>query len=63
VELSAELMELLEAVTRALEEHGEHPAGAVSDRERMSALDALGRAGSTYRSRIYDGGLSGSGQR
>ena len=58
VELSAELMELLEAVTRALEEHGEHPAGAVSDRERMSALDALGRAGSTYRSRIYDGGLS-----
>ncbi|MGC9975073.1 MAG: hypothetical protein ABSC36_06800, partial [Gaiellaceae bacterium] len=37
VELSAELMELLEAVTRALEEHGELPAGAFSDRERKSA--------------------------
>ena len=58
VELSAELTELLEAVTRALEEQGEHPAGAVSDRERKSALDALGRAGSAYRSRIYAGGFS-----
>jgi hypothetical protein len=58
VELSAELMELLGAVTRALEEHEKLPAGAVSDRERKSALDALGRAGSAYRSRIYAGGFS-----
>jgi hypothetical protein len=59
LEIAAELAKLFGAVTRALEEHEELSERRVSDRERKSLLDALGRAGSEYRSRLYSSGFSG----
>ncbi|MGZ4383908.1 MAG: hypothetical protein ACXVY3_04870, partial [Gaiellaceae bacterium] len=60
VELSAELAELLAAISAGLESHQSLLDGPVSDGDRKSLLDMLGRAGSAYRSKVYAGGFSAS---
>jgi hypothetical protein len=59
LEVAAELAELFEAVASTLEAFVELSERPVSDRERKSLLDLLGRAGSEYRSSVYAGGFSG----
>ena len=59
VEVSAELAGLFAAVLAALEQHSGLLAGPISDRDRRRVLDALGGAGSDYRSKVYADGLSG----
>ena len=58
-ELSAEVADLLGAVSDALGQHHGLAAGEVSDAERKEVVDALGRAGSVYRETLYADGLSG----
>ena len=59
VQFSAELCELFERIQKILEEHRGLLDGRIDDRNRKIVTDALGRAGSDYRNRIYDHGFSG----
>jgi len=59
VEVSAEVAGLFAAHLAALEQHSGLLAGPISDRDRRRVLDALGEAGSDYRSKFYAAGLSG----
>ncbi|HKW27719.1 MAG TPA: hypothetical protein VJT54_00140 [Verrucomicrobiae bacterium] len=56
--LSAPVAGFLGALNRILEQHRPLLAGKLTDRQRQRVLDDLGRAGSNYRQRIYQHGLS-----
>ena len=57
--LSAEVATFLDALTQTLHRHRGLLAGPVTDAQRRRVLDALGRAGSEYRQRLYTDGFSG----
>ncbi|HVM49036.1 MAG TPA: hypothetical protein VMU04_13480 [Candidatus Acidoferrum sp.] len=57
--VSQEVNQFLTAVTGVLEQHSRLLQGQITDRQRKSVLDALGRAGSAYRERLYHHGFSG----
>ena len=59
VQVSAELCELFERIQQILDEHRGLLDGSIDDQSRKNVTDALGRAGSEYRNRIYDNGFSG----
>jgi hypothetical protein len=63
VEIAAEVAELFNAMLAALEQHSGLLAGPISDRDRKRILDALGGAGSDYRSKVYADGFSGEQKR
>ena len=58
--LSVEVADLLDAVSGAFEQFAELADENLTDAQRKDVLDALGRAGSAYRERIYADGLSGA---
>ena len=60
LELAEELSRFLEGVDRALAAHLPNPGEATSDQERKQVLDALGQAGTAYRTEVYGGGFSGA---
>ena len=60
VEISSEVAEMFRRVADALERHLHLLDGLISDRDRKTVLDALGRAGSHYRTKVYAEGFSGS---
>jgi len=62
VEIATEVAELFNAVLAALEQYSDSLAGPISDRDRKRILDALGGAGSDYRSKVYADGFSGERQ-
>jgi len=57
--LSIEVAAFLGSLSRILDRHGPLLAGTFTDHQRHRVLDDLGRAGSHYRQRIYQHGLSG----
>jgi hypothetical protein len=57
--VSAEVAVFFSAVARVLERHVALLGGTLTDSQRRQVLDALGRAGSDYRERIYQHGFSG----
>ncbi|MFZ4543168.1 MAG: hypothetical protein ACOYOA_03890 [Saprospiraceae bacterium] len=57
--LSAELYELLEKIYLVLEKNEYLLTGQISDKDRKTITDALGIAGSDYRTQIYAKGFSG----
>jgi len=59
LELAVEIAELLEAVA-AVFERAAPPDQPLPPRERKLILDALGRAGTEYRAKVYAGGFSGA---
>ena len=59
IELSAELAELFAQVFDALQHFMPLLNGPISDHQRKSILDALGRAASAYREQLYSQGLTG----
>jgi hypothetical protein len=61
VELSSEVAQAFVKVTQALKRHLPLLNGPISDYDRKSVLDDLGRAGSSYRATIY--ALKFSGER
>ncbi|MGB3544382.1 MAG: hypothetical protein WBA11_15800, partial [Rubrivirga sp.] len=58
--LSAEVADLLAEVATVFEAHGDLASRALDNQERRTVVDALGRAGSRYRSAIYRDGFSGA---
>ena len=58
-EVSIEVGQLLRAVEAVLQRHEGSLGGPVAPAERKRILDALGRAGSDYRTTIYSRGFSG----
>jgi len=60
VSVSAEVAAFLGDLDDALRAHGDALGGAFDDRRRRACMDALGTAGSAYRERLYDRGLSGA---
>jgi hypothetical protein len=57
--VSIEVVAWMDRVRAILQAHeGELAAGAVDDRARRTALDALGRASSDYRAAVYSHGLT-----
>lgn len=59
VQISKELREFFTQVKEALEHHTGLLDGNISDKDRKAVMDALGEAGSIYRSTIYDKRFSG----
>jgi len=59
VELSSEMKEFFTSVASVLNANSELIAGSINDSDRKAITDALGKAGSTYRTKIYDDGFSG----
>jgi len=59
IEISSEVAELFQCVAKALEQHLHLLASSISDRDRKVILDALGKAGSDYRIKLYTNGFSG----
>lgn len=60
--VSSEVAQFFAALSKALEQHRPLLARKINDRDRKRVLDALGRAGSAYRQRIYERGFSGRAQ-
>jgi hypothetical protein len=58
-EVSSEVASFLKAVAQALQRHRPLLSGRITDAQRKRVLDDLGRAGSQYRQRLYNQGLSG----
>ena len=56
--LTAEVAEFFAAIKATLERHRRWLAGHISDAQRKRVVDDLGHAGSEYRQRLYDHGLS-----
>lgn len=59
VEVSNELREFFNAVTKAFKTHQHLLIGAINNADRKKILDALGEAGSNYRNHIYSHAFSG----
>ncbi len=59
IEVSWEVAELFQRMVEALRKHLPLLQGPISDPDRKTVLDELGRAGSDYRTRIYAGGFCG----
>ena len=59
VQVSTELGELFERIQQILNDHRGLLDGLIDDQSRKIVTDALGRAGSDYRNRVYDHGFSG----
>jgi hypothetical protein len=57
--LSAEVADLFDAVGSALARFADADGGTESPIRRKALVDTLGEAGSRYRSRVYENGLSG----
>ena len=60
IEISSEVADMFRRVVDALERHLHLLDGPISDRDRKTVLDALGKAGSHYRTKLYAEGFSGS---
>jgi hypothetical protein len=60
--LSAEVADLADAVSAALAHFAEADGGLQSAARRKEFVDAVGEAGSRYRARIHENGLSGDGR-
>lgn len=58
VEISAELATFFNSVIKTLQDNKNILAGKVSNTERKTVLDGLGKAGSNYRETIYSNGFS-----
>ncbi len=58
--VSAELHHFFNGVSGTLLEHEALLGGNLGDQDRMKILDGLGKAGSNYRSGIYENGFSGT---
>ncbi len=56
--LSAEVATFFSAIHEVLQRHRRLLSGEISDSQRKRVLDDLGRAGTRYRRRIYERGLS-----
>jgi hypothetical protein len=56
--LSAEVAGFLDALNRTLKRHRRMLGGKLTDAQRKSVIDELGRVGSEYRQRIYAHGFS-----
>lgn len=61
--ISGELLTFFNGVSQALNNHAHLLAGKISDADRKRVLDALGKAGSAYRTALYSQPFSGSKQR
>jgi len=59
VSISAELYAFFEQVNTTLQQYEYLLAGKIGDKDRKQLLDALGRAGSRYRTTVYKAGFSG----
>jgi hypothetical protein len=59
VELSNELAEFFKQIVAAFDNNQDLLKGAIDDTNRKKVLDALGQAGSDYRSTIYEKSFSG----
>ncbi|MEL6943700.1 MAG: hypothetical protein AAFO82_13620, partial [Bacteroidota bacterium] len=62
VELSEELLTFFQAVHAAFTENQNLLSGTFNDKTRKQVLDALGQAGSDYRTSIYESSFSGKKQ-
>jgi hypothetical protein len=58
IEISAEVKDLLDALSQILQTHKGLLKGKISDADRKRILDLLGRAASNYRTSIYKNGFS-----
>ena len=58
-EVSIELAEFFNKVLSTLNKNESILTGKVSDKDRKTVLDGLGRAGSDYRTHMYENGFSG----
>jgi hypothetical protein len=61
IKISSEVRRLMEEITATLERHRRLLTAPLTDRQRRLILDHLGRAGSRYRERVYQNGLSEGG--
>lgn len=59
VEISSELAKFFKQIVTAFDNHQDLLKGSIDDANRKIILDALGQAGSDYRSTIYDESFSG----
>ena len=57
--LSSELAEFFKEIHHTFEQYRGKLDGKITDRERKQILDGLGKAGSTYRTTIYNSNFSG----
>lgn len=57
--VSVEVAQLFENIDRALQEHLSSPKTAMDASTRAMAVEALSRAGSDFRTNLYDAGLTG----
>jgi hypothetical protein len=60
--VSSELMVFLQGVSETLSSNQHLLSGKISDTDRKRILDGLGKAGSAYRTRLYDQAFSGNKQ-
>ncbi len=59
IEISSELSDFFFGISDNLEKFKPLLSGKISDQDRKSVMDALGKAGSSFRNTIYDRGFSG----
>ena len=60
LEVASEIADLLQDVAGALEDHVSLVGRGFTNRERKLVLDQLGQAGTSYRTRVYTEGFSGT---
>ena len=58
--LSREIASLLDAVHQVLTDHADLAGRTVTDQDRRTVLDALGRSGTAYREKVYARGFTGA---
>ena len=58
VEISQELADFFNGVVKTLQDNANILAGKISDKDRKTVLDGLGKAGSNYRAIVYADGFS-----
>ncbi|TAE49072.1 MAG: hypothetical protein EAZ89_14580, partial [Bacteroidetes bacterium] len=61
-DISSELLVFLNSVSETLQKNAHLLSGKISDTERRQILDGLGKAGSAYRTQLYDHPFSGAKQ-
>ncbi|MCC7466671.1 MAG: hypothetical protein IT261_10390 [Saprospiraceae bacterium] len=60
--VSSELLAFLKGVTETLDKHQHLLSGKINDADRKKILDGLGKAGSVYRTQLYQQSFSGNKQ-